>query len=49
MGIETSSAVLLQAELLELAHFDGPGQGVVVDRLDKVVVRLQLCSFRTVL
>jgi len=38
MGIETLlEAVLLQAELLELkAHFDGPGQGVVVEsRLDK--------------
>ena len=38
MGIEALlEAVLLQAELLELkAHFDGPGQGVVVEsRLDK--------------
>ena len=37
-GIDTLlEAVLLQAELLELkAHFDGPGQGVVVEsRLDK--------------
>ena len=34
---ELLEAVLLQAELLELkAHFDGPGQGVVVEsRLDK--------------
>ena len=37
------------AELLELkAHFDGPGQGVVVDRVwIKVAGPVYACSFRT--